>query len=431
MSQVPSILPSSTSSPTVTCYWIEVTIDASFQHGTNWEIYRLVDSDNKEEVKSHLYTASDKELTCLEEGEYEFVIRGSVNPRLGDCDFKEGDYTITTLDGIKIDLQNVIEGGGGVVGRCDFSDSTYFSIPYSTTPSPTLSLSPTWECSIWIKITIVYDDFPDEISWELHKLAVNDNDKALVNSQTASRGDTSYSTSICLPEGEYQFTIYDRYDGILPPGHYNVTSDGNRIVQGGEFGLGEVTSFSLPYVPGSSTLTNVTQEPTTPYVETPFPTTTPTITSRPQTPFPTYSPTTVPASDSSPVSSPDSASVSTGDQIFVSVLDNDTPVAGETLEVTTIITQAWNGECSISLDLYEVVYVSNLGFSGVDTCVYEACDSVWACDTATLTLTVVVTSQMTEACEDIMTRKDCTKSTNNCIWDTTVEGGPVCVSSES
>jgi len=287
MSQVPSILPSSTSSPTVTCYWIEVAIDASFQYGTSWGLYRVVDgSDDKEEVKSHLYTAGDKEWSCLQEGEYEFIIRGSVNPRLGDCEFKEGDYTITTLDDIKIELQNIVEGGGAVIGSCDFYDSTYFSMPYAIAPSmepstsmdPTLSPPPTRKCH-QIEIGIVCDDFPSDISWELHK-SVNGNGKELVKSQTALMGDTSNSTSICLPEGEYQFTINDIFgDGIEAPGYYNVTSDGNLIVQGGEFGLGEITSFPIPYTPGSPTLTNVTQEPTTPLPSYP-----------PQTPFPTYSP---------------------------------------------------------------------------------------------------------------------------------------------
>ena len=38
----------------------------------------------------------------------------------------------------------------------------------------------------------------------------------------ALREDSPNSTSICLSEGEYQFTIYDTFgDGILAPGHYN------------------------------------------------------------------------------------------------------------------------------------------------------------------------------------------------------------------
>ena len=49
---------------------------------------------------------------------------------------------------------------------------------------------------------------------------------------------------------------------------------------------------------------------------------------------------------------------------------------------------ASNRECSIGLDLTEVVYVPNDGFSGTDKCTYEACDAVPVCATATVTFTV-------------------------------------------
>ena len=81
--------------------------------------------------------------------------------------------------------------------------------------------------------------------------------------------------------------------------------------------------------------------------------------------------------------------------MFVSVLDNDTPTVGETLFVRSIAAQASNGDCSISLDTQEVVYEPDPGFTGLDSCVYEACDGVSACDTATLT--IIVTSQTTDA----------------------------------
>ena len=93
------------------------------------------------------------------------------------------------------------------------------------------------------------------------------------------------------------------------------------------------------------------------------------------------------------MASPDSASVSTGDEAFVSVLDNDTPAAGKTLEVNRIVTQASNGTCSIGLDLDKVIYEPNPKFTGFDSCVYESCDSnsVPSCGTATLTVIVVGT----------------------------------------
>ena len=82
-----------------------------------------------------------------------------------------------------------------------------------------------------------------------------------MRSHSTSEGDTSYSESICLEEGEYRFRIYDdwiyddwpTYDGICcdhGEGSYNVTVDGTLIVEGGEFGYAERTTFSLPFVAG-------------------------------------------------------------------------------------------------------------------------------------------------------------------------------------
>lgn len=88
------------------------------------------------------------------------------------------------------------------------------------------------------------------------------------------------------------------------------------------------------------------------------------------------------------MANPDSASISSGGDAFITVLDNDVPAAGESLVVQSITTQAANGFCSVSLDLVEVVYTSNPGFRGTDTCVYEACDTQTVCDDATVTVTV-------------------------------------------
>ena len=73
---------------------------------------------------------------------------------------------------------------------------------------------------------------------------------------------------------------------------------------------------------------------------------------------------------------------------FISVLDNDVPAAGEDLGVQSIVTNGSNGDCTISLDLTQVVYTPNVGFVGDDSCVYEACDRVPECATATLRVEV-------------------------------------------
>ena len=79
-------------------------------------------------------------------------------------------------------------------------------------------------------------------------LGDNDFVKSYNNS---SDGDTSYTESICLPDGEYEFIIRDVYgDGICcdwGEGQYNITTNGVLIVEGGEFGKSEGTAFSLPF----------------------------------------------------------------------------------------------------------------------------------------------------------------------------------------
>jgi len=69
------------------------------------------------------------------------------------------------------------------------------------------------------------------------------------------------------------------------------------------------------------------------------------------------------------------------------VLENDTPAPGERLFLKSVENGS-NGLCIIGSDLLQVIFIPDIGLDGTDTCVYEACDSVGACDTATLTVTV-------------------------------------------
>lgn len=90
-----------------------------------------------------------------------------------------------------------------------------------------------------------------------------------------------------------------------------------------------------------------------------------------------------------PTANDDSVTTSTGFDAFISVLDND--IQGDPaspLTVKSIIENASNGLCAISLDIKEVVYTPNAGFTGSDMCVYEACDQIPLCDTATVFISV-------------------------------------------
>ena len=86
---------------------------------------------------------------------------------------------------------------------------------------------------------------------------------------------------------------FDFADGSTIPVYYNV-SYGDLVVQeGSAFGQAHITTFSIPFIPGSATSSTITREPTTPPVWTPFPTSTsslaPTATIQPS-PSPTVSP---------------------------------------------------------------------------------------------------------------------------------------------
>ena len=124
-----------------------------------------------------------------------------------------------------------------------------FAILPTSRMSPSLSSPPTETC-YWVDIVIVYDGYEDETSWELERVVGNGINNELVKSHQAAGGDTAHIESICLQEGEYEFTIYDYDAGICcnyGEGHYNVTSNGTAIVEGGEFEDSESTTFSIPF----------------------------------------------------------------------------------------------------------------------------------------------------------------------------------------
>ena len=96
-----------------------------------------------------------------------------------------------------------------------------------------------------------------------------------------------------------------------------------------------------------------------------------------------------PVASNMPVAADDAETVNAADGVsFIDVLVNDISSTDQTLTVKSITSQASNGDCSIGLDLLTVVYVPNEGFTGTDSCEYEACDLVPNCVTATVTITV-------------------------------------------
>lgn len=96
-----------------------------------------------------------------------------------------------------------------------------------------------------LKLEITFDDYPEETSWEMY-----DGGGALIASGGSYSGMTSFETKWCLPDGNYQFVIYDAYaDGICcnyGNGSYKLSSGATTIFEGGSFGASQAVNFSLP-----------------------------------------------------------------------------------------------------------------------------------------------------------------------------------------
>ena len=116
----------------------------------------------------------------------------------------------------------------------------------------------------------------------------------------------------------------------------------------------------------------------------------------PRTPRPTKHPTPIPTTPNNTpqlnqnalvIAVDDTISLQSGTtEAFIAVLENDT---GSNLIVRAITSQPTNGQCSISLNLSEVVYIPNdTSFVGSDQCTYETCDDEEDCDTAIVRITI-------------------------------------------
>ena len=101
-------------------------------------------------------------------------------------------------------------------------------------------------CGDSLLLDLLTDNYGDETSWEI----CNSNAQ-VVASGSGYASNTEYISHICLPDGDYTFTIYDSYgDGICcvnGNGYYTLTntSTNEGLAQGGEFGVSESTSFSI------------------------------------------------------------------------------------------------------------------------------------------------------------------------------------------
>ncbi|MCD6068821.1 MAG: uncharacterized protein K0S33_3647 [Bacteroidetes bacterium] len=95
-----------------------------------------------------------------------------------------------------------------------------------------------------VVVTIIPDNYPAEISWNLKD-----------NAGTILLAGTSNSASVCVDSTKcLTFSIFDTFgDGICcsyGTGSYHVTYGGSTVASGGNYGNSEITSFNCP--PGSN-----------------------------------------------------------------------------------------------------------------------------------------------------------------------------------
>ena len=108
---------------------------------------------------------------------------------------------------------------------------------------------PACPCANNLTLTIVLDNYPEETSWDIRD--ANNTVLASGAYNTSNPDGSTVVEDICLPDGCYDFTIYDSYgDGICcsyGQGSYTLTNDadGSTLASGGAFGSSETTNFCV------------------------------------------------------------------------------------------------------------------------------------------------------------------------------------------
>jgi len=213
---------------------IDVTLD-QYPADTRWEI--IPQGQSAAIATSAPYDASlqfspaETDSVCLPDGTYDFIIYDVYGDGIC-CDWGEGSYQLAFGDDIV--------ASGGSFGK---SETKTFSTPAaSSTPSDP-------DCYP-VSVSLNFDMYPQDESWDITQAGV------IVASSSPVAADAKEDTQeVCLPAGDYVYTIYDVYgDGMCcqwGEGKYTVTtvplqSSNVVIVEGAEFAASESTSFTLP-----------------------------------------------------------------------------------------------------------------------------------------------------------------------------------------
>lgn len=90
-------------------------------------------------------------------------------------------------------------------------------------------------------LTINFDAYPDETSWELK----NSSNVVIYSGGPYAAGTTKLDKPFCLANGSYTFTIFDLYGDGIAPKTYQLAYNGAAIKSGGAFGFSETTTFTV------------------------------------------------------------------------------------------------------------------------------------------------------------------------------------------
>jgi hypothetical protein len=234
----PTVTPGSPGAPT--CIAVNLEFD-TYPADTSWVIEDVFSGSVVERSPAFDANAeSDSTRVCLPDGTYAFIISDVYQDGMC-CQWGDGSYEVTSEDG------DVIASGGefGASERTEFEmpfdpqgpipatpsptarptpSPTQAAVPVtpeptpSPTPNPTPSPTPNpveeeGDCYT-LDVTVNLDQYAPDTTWEIIPQGES---LAIYNSipYDASLAFTEDTQSVCLPEGTYDFTIYDVYgDGM-------------------------------------------------------------------------------------------------------------------------------------------------------------------------------------------------------------------------
>ncbi|NBC09401.1 MAG: T9SS type A sorting domain-containing protein [Bacteroidetes bacterium] len=165
------------------------------------------------------------------------------------------------------------DGGPGLQSEVTFlttAGTTYYAYVHgfagatgNVETSLTLEPAPVPCTDNEVTLTVITDNFASETSWSL----LDDNGSTVASiAQGAYSNNSTNIEEFCLPDGCYEFTIFDSFgDGISGSNSYTLTDvDGNVLAaDSDDWDDSETTSFCLPFAPCDIALTGSTTTPET------------------------------------------------------------------------------------------------------------------------------------------------------------------------